>query len=172
MPKLAELREIDGAMWARIECPSDSEDPIHILTDQEVAAIRKDERAACVEVISWFSNVEKFTAADVIARLRATTGGDKMQLGANDDRRAGMDSDWCRGGALDNACLHFAQRFQENSAMKPYVCKHGHRVGYFEEASEVKDGEVRYRLKWHYCGTCCDEIAAHQIAVAAGSGPA
>lgn len=49
MPKIAELKEIDGHLWARVELLEPQ--PVHMLTDDEVHAIRKDERMACVDVL-------------------------------------------------------------------------------------------------------------------------
>lgn len=46
MPKIAELREIDGALWARVEMLEPQ--PVSLLTSAEVDAIRKDERMACI----------------------------------------------------------------------------------------------------------------------------
>jgi len=46
MPRIAELREIDGAMWAKLELESDPSG-IGIYTPEEIDAIRKDEGYAC-----------------------------------------------------------------------------------------------------------------------------
>lgn len=71
MPKVAELKEIDGAIWARVELLEPQ--PVHLLTDAEVQAIRKDEREGVIEVIRWYENVENFTAQQVIDRIRKTS---------------------------------------------------------------------------------------------------
>jgi hypothetical protein len=71
MPKIAELRKIDGAIWARLDVDLDTHSSVSLLTAPELQAIRKDEREGCIEVISWFENVEKFTVEDIIKRIRS-----------------------------------------------------------------------------------------------------
>lgn len=71
MPKIAELRKIDGAIWARLDVDLEADSSVSLLTASELHAIRKDEREGCIEVISWFENVEKFTVADIIKRIRS-----------------------------------------------------------------------------------------------------
>jgi len=71
MPKIAELREIDGEVWVRIDVPPSSGEPISIMSQSEIDAIKRDEREGNIEVIRWFANVKKFTADDIIKRIRA-----------------------------------------------------------------------------------------------------
>lgn len=47
VPKIAELREIDGTMWARIDMTMGGSS-VSLFTDAEVHAIRDDERKACI----------------------------------------------------------------------------------------------------------------------------
>lgn len=51
MPKMAELREIDGALWARVEVDL-SVDPgsVSLLTGAEVEALKREQRALCAEL--------------------------------------------------------------------------------------------------------------------------
>jgi len=53
MPKIAELRMIDGAMWARLDVDwkMEKDGPVSLLTEPEVQAIRKDERNGCIWAI-------------------------------------------------------------------------------------------------------------------------
>lgn len=51
MPRIAELREIDGAVWARIDTTLGG-NSVSLLTDAEVQAIRDDERKACTLAIT------------------------------------------------------------------------------------------------------------------------
>jgi len=37
---------------------------------QAINAARHDERERCIEAVEWFSNVERFTAADIVKRIR------------------------------------------------------------------------------------------------------
>lgn len=51
MPKIAELKEIDGNLWARLDIGFASS-PISIYTEHEIKAIRKDERRLIIEMIN------------------------------------------------------------------------------------------------------------------------
>ncbi len=52
MPKITYLKEFEGALWARLELDLASKDmPVHVLTDSEIAHIKKLERQACWEEI-------------------------------------------------------------------------------------------------------------------------
>lgn len=73
MPKIAELKKIDDEIWARIDADWNADGPISLLTEPEVQAIRKDEREGVIEVVRWFSNIEKFTADDIIRRIRSVS---------------------------------------------------------------------------------------------------
>lgn len=47
MPKIAELKEIDGALWARIDTTLGG-NSVSLFTEAEVRAVREDERKACI----------------------------------------------------------------------------------------------------------------------------
>ena len=71
MPKIAEMKVEDGALWCRVEL-ANNKSPVHLWTDEELAAKERDIVNGCIEVVSWFRNVVQFTADDVIKRIRDT----------------------------------------------------------------------------------------------------
>lgn len=45
MPKIAQLKTIDGALWARLEIDMRPEEgPVHVFTDAEIADLKARER--------------------------------------------------------------------------------------------------------------------------------
>lgn len=47
MPKITYLKEIDGALWARLELDLDTEDgPVHVFTEKEIRELKDRERKA------------------------------------------------------------------------------------------------------------------------------
>lgn len=50
MPRIAELREIDGALWARVETDLGG-DSVSLFTAAELRGIREDERKGCIWAI-------------------------------------------------------------------------------------------------------------------------
>lgn len=75
MPKIAELRQIDGAMWARIDMTLGS--PVSLFTEAEVQEVRMDERRACiwaVENCPLLSDDEKNVAREAIEGFTITDG--------------------------------------------------------------------------------------------------
>lgn len=50
MPKIAELKMIEGAMWARLDVNWKIDEPVSLLTEPELQAIKKGERAMCAEI--------------------------------------------------------------------------------------------------------------------------
>jgi len=71
MPKIAEIKEIDGELWARLDITQES--PIHILTQSEIESVRRDERLLC-----W-SEITKMVKDDIAAHRE--TGFTKEELG-------------------------------------------------------------------------------------------
>lgn len=59
MPKITYLKEIDGALWARLELDHATEDgPVHVLTQKEIDDMLKAERQAV-----W-DEIKQATCAD------------------------------------------------------------------------------------------------------------
>lgn len=48
MPRIMEMKEIDGAMWARLDLTKE-QSPVHLYTDAEVVALREAERNDALE---------------------------------------------------------------------------------------------------------------------------
>ena len=75
MPKIMELREIDGGMWARLDIDMASPDqPVSLFVDSEVQAIRKSATLLCADIadeIAADSGVAGASAQIVANRLRA-----------------------------------------------------------------------------------------------------
>ncbi len=74
MPKIAELREIDGATWARIDMTLGG-DSVSLFTEAEVRAVRDDERKACiwaVENCTLLDDEEKNIARQAIEGFTIT----------------------------------------------------------------------------------------------------
>lgn len=47
MARITYLKEIDGALWARLELDVDTKDcPVHVLTEKEIREIKNGERQA------------------------------------------------------------------------------------------------------------------------------
>jgi hypothetical protein len=45
MPKITYLKEIDGALWARLELDMATADgPVHVLTEKEILELKEKER--------------------------------------------------------------------------------------------------------------------------------
>lgn len=77
MPKVAELRMIDGAMWARLDVDWKMDEPVSLLTETEVRAVRKDEREACVWAVDncpLLTDDEKNVARQAIRGFTITDG--------------------------------------------------------------------------------------------------
>ena len=52
MPKITYLKEIDGALWARLELDHPTKDgAVHIFTDKEIRELKDQERQAVREEI-------------------------------------------------------------------------------------------------------------------------
>lgn len=49
MPRILELKEIDGAMWARLDLDLNSASPVGLYTPEEEREIRRSERNAALE---------------------------------------------------------------------------------------------------------------------------
>jgi len=57
MPKIAELRKFQGAMWARLDIDLDS-GPISLYTEDEIKAMIKKERD---NIITMIRNIDRVT---------------------------------------------------------------------------------------------------------------
>ena len=75
MPTIMEIKEIDGAMWARLDINLDSTDqPVHLLVDSEIQAIRESVMRACADVadeVAADAGVAGASAQIVANKLRA-----------------------------------------------------------------------------------------------------
>jgi hypothetical protein len=79
MPKIAELRMIDGVMWARLDVDWKKDEQVSLLTEPEVQAIRKDEREACVWAVdncSLLNEEEKNVTRQAIRGFTISRGID------------------------------------------------------------------------------------------------
>ena len=65
MPEIAEIKEIDGAIWCRVNLKGD-DGSIGLYTPKEIEDIRKDERRACAEVCEG----DKYLRYDIAAAIR------------------------------------------------------------------------------------------------------
>jgi len=69
MPRIAELKEIDGALWARLDLDLKDGGSVSLFTEAEVQGVRADERKGCVWSIqncSLLSDEEKNIAVQAI----------------------------------------------------------------------------------------------------------
>lgn len=51
MPRIAELREIEGEMWARLDFMKDLPSPVAFYTENELDKIKRAERLRCTTAI-------------------------------------------------------------------------------------------------------------------------
>ena len=75
MPRIAELRKIEGAMWARLEIDFERDGAVSLFTENEVKNLRKDERAGCIWAIencSLLGDEEKNIARQAIEGFTIT----------------------------------------------------------------------------------------------------
>lgn len=69
MPRIVELKEIDGDLWVRIERSDKDEGSIAIYTDDELAKMERDVRLMCAEI------ADEADRQDEIDNGAAMTGG-------------------------------------------------------------------------------------------------
>lgn len=61
MPNICELKQIDGAIWARLDMNWDMEygmDPVNLYTDAEIEEIKRKERKKIIYIIN---NIDRVT---------------------------------------------------------------------------------------------------------------
>lgn len=61
MPKITYLKEIDGALWARLELDLGTKDgAVHIFTDKEIQELKDGERRRCLAEIMHAGRQEDY----------------------------------------------------------------------------------------------------------------
>lgn len=68
MAKISKLKEIDGAMWARLDIDWDG-GPISLHTDHEIRQMKKAELHKIVKLLSLIENAHGLDVDDVIAYI-------------------------------------------------------------------------------------------------------
>lgn len=78
MPRIAELKEMGGALWARLDIDLASDDqPVHLLVDSEVRAIRRDTLLGAATDFELSADIHPdWSAGEVAARLHTLAAGE------------------------------------------------------------------------------------------------